>query len=101
VSYVLQLRYGDDSAAWETYATTDTTFVDINIPLFEPVQARVSAFDAQDRQGPWSDPSEWYVADFGPAGTPTDVGWVIDSPPPSKPKPEVPDVDNPVPDGRD
>lgn len=99
VSYVLQLRYAQpDTSDWETYATTDTTFVDVNVPLFEPVQARVAGVDALDRQGPWSLPSEWYVADFGPVGTPTDMGWVIDPPGPSK---QQPDRDNPPIDGRE
>ena len=100
VSYVLQLRYAlPDTSDWQTYATTDTTFVDINIPLFQPIQARVAGVDSLDRQGMWSDPSEWYVADFGPAGVPTDLEWVIDEQPPSlKPKPNM---ENTPSDGRD
>lgn len=80
VEYVLQLRYATppDTTDWFTYASAiPDTFVNVDIPLFTEVQARVAGIDAQDRQGPWSLPSEWYMADFGPPGDPTGMGWVM------------------------
>jgi hypothetical protein len=80
VEYVLQLRYADppDTTDWFTYASgIDTTHANVDIPLFVEVQARVAGVDAQDRQGVWSDPSDWYVADFGPPGAPMGASWVI------------------------
>ena len=94
VDYVFQLRQNVDGeiSGWGTYASAieDTSLV-LEIPLFIPVQARVAARDAQDRQGPWSLPSEWYVADFGPPGMPV-VTWDVSLPtgPPMPPKPPAP-----------
>jgi len=94
VSYVLQIRYEGDTD-WTSYATSDTTYVDVQIDLFVPVQARVAGVDAQDRQGPYSEPSEWYVADFGPPAATLAPEWVIDTPTPApKPLPELPDLDS-------
>lgn len=79
VEYVLQLRYNADSDTtdWFNYASAiSDTFINVDIPLFVEVQARVAGVDTLGRQGVWSEPGPWFVADFGPPGPPLDPRWV-------------------------
>ncbi len=78
VSYELQLQHEDDAAEWVTYATTDTTYVEVNVSFFVPVRGRVRGLDDQGRHGPYSVPGAWYVADFGPCGTPEPMWWDVE-----------------------
>lgn len=79
VYYTLQLMYAanGDTTDWFSYASAiEDTFTTVQVPLFTYVSARVSGFDDQDRQGMWSEPSEWYYGDFGPPAPPGVVGWL-------------------------
>lgn len=69
VSYIFQLS--TDGGPFVDYATTDTTFVDMNLEIFKTYIARVAALDDQGRQGPWSEDSDPYFADLGPPGAPS------------------------------
>lgn len=84
VAYVMQMRHQIDgnTGDWFLYATAiEDTVITVTLPLFTPTQVRVAGIDAQNRQGPWSAPCEWYTGDFGPPGQPTTPEW--DTTPPS------------------
>jgi len=61
VKYIVQ--HSIDNGAWYDYALTDgnTTTVGIAITFFNGHRVRVAGIDAQDRQGPFSLPSNIYV----------------------------------------
>lgn len=68
-----------DGQAFFTGYTPDTS-INLAVPdtPFVEYVAVVRGRDALDRAGPWSDPSEPFIVDFGPPGTPT--GATITSP---------------------
>lgn len=69
VTYVFQLS--EEGGAFVTYATTDTTFINVDLELHKTYVARVAGVDALDRQGPWSMPSDPYTPDLGVPGAPS------------------------------
>lgn len=68
--YVLQLS--ENGGPFYTVSDTiTTTSFDVQLENLTTYVARVAGVDAQDRQGPWSEPSEPYTPDLGPPGAPT------------------------------
>jgi hypothetical protein len=68
VNYVLELS--EDGGPYVVYGSTEQTTMILLLKNFVTYTARVSGIDAQDRQGPWSNPSEPYTVDIGPPGQP-------------------------------
>lgn len=58
VYYILQHSIND--GAWYSYATTDDTTVMTYISFYDVHKVRVAGVDAEDRQGPYSLPSNTY-----------------------------------------
>lgn len=63
VHYVIQHR--EDSGAWTTLGTTPTNTYTLNLSVGHAHEIRVAGVDAEDRQGPFSVPSDPYVPDPG------------------------------------
>lgn len=68
VHYVFQLSV--DGGAFTTVGTVEGTTYELELEIGHTYVARVAGVDAQDRQGPWSLPSEPYSPDTGPPGQP-------------------------------
>ena len=71
VDYVVQLSA--DGGDWQTVANTPDTVYDVDLDAGHSYRIRVAGIDAEGRQGPFSLPSEPYVAgelDPGPPGVP-------------------------------
>lgn len=71
VDYVVQLSA--DGGTWETIANTPDTIYGVDLETGHSYRVRVAGIDAEGRQGPWSLPSEPYIAgdiDPGPPGAP-------------------------------
>jgi hypothetical protein len=68
VLYVLQLSVNGEQ--FFTYGTTEDTTMIVTVTMHNEYIARVAGIDAQDRQGPWSLPSDPYVYDPGMPGEP-------------------------------
>ena len=71
VHYVLQLSV-DGGQTYGTVATVEDTSVQLELEIGQTYIARVAGVDSQDRQGPWSLPSDPYTPDIvpGPPGQP-------------------------------
>lgn len=71
VNYIVQ--FSSDGGAWETVANTPDTSYGASLEAGHSYRVRVAGVDAEGRQGPFSLPSEPYVAgelDPGPPGAP-------------------------------
>ena len=66
--YVVQ--HSVDGTNWTTVATVTSAEYTLAATFGEPHQLRVAGVDADDRQGPWSDPSDPYTPDAGAPGQP-------------------------------
>ena len=66
--YVFQLSI--DGAPFSTIGTVQGTSYQLELEIGRTYIARVAGVDAQDRQGPWSLPSDPYAPDVGPPGQP-------------------------------
>ncbi len=66
--YVFQLSI--DGAPFATVGTVQGTSYQLELEVGRTYIARVAGVDAQDRQGPWSLPSDPYSPDVGPPGQP-------------------------------
>lgn len=63
VRYIVQHQVND--GAWETVGTTTGTTYALDLTYDDVHRVRVAGIDAQDRQGPYSNPSEA----FSPSGS--------------------------------
>jgi hypothetical protein len=68
VHYVLQLSI--DGGNFTTVATVEGVSHVLELEIDRTYIARVAGVDAQDRQGPWSLPSDPYTPDVGAPGQP-------------------------------
>lgn len=73
VTYVLEIS--ENGGPFVQVATTEApqTSVTLTLESWTTYVARVAAIDAQDRQGPWSEPSDPYTPDYGPPGQPGSI----------------------------
>lgn len=75
VGYVLEVYYNDSLAT--TVTVQDTVYVLQDVEQLVSYTARVRAYDALNRVGPWSVMSEPYVWDQGAPGSCGPVRWNV------------------------
>lgn len=66
--YVVQ--HLESNGDWVTVGNTDTNSYTLDLAVGVTHTVRVAAVDAEDRQGPWSVPSDPYTPDPGAPGQP-------------------------------
>ncbi|MFH1844650.1 MAG: hypothetical protein ABIF77_15725 [bacterium] len=66
--YVVEVSI-DGSAFYQVDTVTSNTYT-FTAPVDQAHQIRVAGVDAEDRQGPYSDPSDTYTPSVGPPGQP-------------------------------
>jgi hypothetical protein len=66
--YVVEVSVAG-SPYYQVDTVTSNTYT-FTAPIGETHQVRVAGVDAQDRQGPYSQPSDPYIPDVGPPGQP-------------------------------
>lgn len=66
--YVVQVSA--NGGAYLPAGTSTTTSLVLTLPIGATYTVRVAGIDAQDRQGPYSSPSDPYTPDLGPPGQP-------------------------------
>jgi hypothetical protein len=66
--YVVQVS--TNGGPYASAGTTTTTSISLTFTVGNTYTVRVAGVDAQDRQGPYSAPSDPYTPDIGPPGAP-------------------------------